>query len=230
MSSLCNTASWSPQIRTAACQWRCGTGTGPPGMTSWGHYPSVYLSSWSLRFVAGKVHVQVSSPNPSSMNHWRSETLLYPLWLNTDNFSLVTLELESHPSWWFNQTHWFYCIFYICRRINMSEVKKDEWRFRATALPLFLPPHLISLPLSSSGISCCARKKASTTTFPSQRRMMGMKNWDGNLRWVKIKAACKQASEHMRDEVGISQLSRLDFAVIQLIQQVMLPWRFILCR
>lgn len=29
----------------------------------------------------------------------------------------------------------------------MNEVKKDEWRFRATALPLFLPPPLISLSL-----------------------------------------------------------------------------------
>lgn len=32
------------------------------------------------------------------------------------------------------------------------------------------------------GISCCARRRASTTTFPSQRKMMGMKSSERNLR------------------------------------------------
>lgn len=33
------------------------------------------------------------------------------------------------------------------------------------------------------GISCCARRRASTTTFPSQRRTTGTRSWGRNLRW-----------------------------------------------
>lgn len=33
------------------------------------------------------------------------------------------------------------------------------------------------------GISCCARRRASTTTFPSRRRTTGTRSWGRNLRW-----------------------------------------------
>lgn len=42
-------------------------------------------------------------------------------------------------------------------------------------------PPPFSLPVT--GISCCARRRASTTTFPSQRRTTGTRSWGRNLRW-----------------------------------------------
>lgn len=53
VSSWCSAASWRPQIRTAGWWWRCGTGTGPPGMTSWALFPLASRSWWSLQSVAG---------------------------------------------------------------------------------------------------------------------------------------------------------------------------------
>lgn len=60
LSSLCSIASWRLQIRTVGCRWRCGTGTGPPGMTSWGPFPSAYQSSWNLQSVAGNAYSHVA--------------------------------------------------------------------------------------------------------------------------------------------------------------------------
>lgn len=51
---VCVPVSWSQQIRTVGCLWRCGTGTEPPAMTSWAQCLLVCPSSWSPQCVDGK--------------------------------------------------------------------------------------------------------------------------------------------------------------------------------
>ena len=61
---VCSPANSRRLIRTAGCLWRCGTGTGPPGTTSWGLCPLACLSSWSHQSVAGKPHFLYLDPCP----------------------------------------------------------------------------------------------------------------------------------------------------------------------
>lgn len=48
-------ATWRSTTRTAACQWRCGTGTWPAATTSWDRCPSASQSSRNKEWMDGEM-------------------------------------------------------------------------------------------------------------------------------------------------------------------------------